>query len=117
MQKPISKWINFLYGPFFAVIGFFYRNYTANRARIERFKENKKVSSVLTFLMVLVTVVWILVWLLAPEESRDRLTEEVKKSFGYTETSTPQQPSESIQPAESIQEDDVIEENDLPPAD
>ena len=111
MQSSYSKWINFLFGPLFAVIGFFYRNYTANRARLERFKSNKKISSVLTFLMVLVTVVWILVWLLAPDESRDRLTEEVKKSFGYSETSTPQKP------AESMEEGDVIEENDLPPAD
>ena len=86
MQKSFSKWINFLYGPLFAVIGFFYRSYTANRARLERIKANKKVSSVLSFITILVLVGWILVWMFASDESRNRLTDEIKKTIGGTET-------------------------------
>ena len=86
MQKSFSKWINFLYGPLFAVIGFFYRSYTANRARVERIKENKKVSAALKFITVMVLLGWILIWMFASDESRHRLTDEIKKTIGGTET-------------------------------
>ena len=35
MTKPYQRWIRFLYGPFFIVIGFFYRIYKSNRGRVE----------------------------------------------------------------------------------
>ena len=82
MQKSYAKWIDFLYGPFFRVIGFFYRTYTANRARVAAFKANQKVSVVLKILAVLILVGWILTWFFASDESRHRLTDEVKQSIG-----------------------------------
>lgn len=86
LQNSFSKWINFLYGPLFAVIGFFYRTYTANRERVERLKANQTVSSVLKFITILVLLGWILVWMFASDESRNRLTEEFKKAVGSSET-------------------------------
>ena len=86
MRKSFSRWVNFLYGPLFAVIGFFYRIYTANRARVERIKANKKVSTVLRFITVLVLLGWILIWMLASDENRTRLTDEIKRTIGGTET-------------------------------
>ena len=82
MQKSYAKWIDFLYGPFFRVIGFFYRTYTANRARVAALKANQKVAALLKILAVLVLVGWILTWFFASEESRQRLTDEVKQSIG-----------------------------------
>jgi len=86
LQNSFSKWVNFLYGPLFAVIGFFYRIYTANRARIERIKANQKVSRVLSILTVLVLVGWILIWMFASDQSRNRLTDEIKQTIGGSET-------------------------------
>ncbi len=82
MQKSYPKWIEFLYGPYFKVIGFFYRNYTANRARMEKFKTQEKVAALLKLLTVAVLVGWILTWFFASDESRNRLTDEVKQSIG-----------------------------------
>ena len=82
MQKSYAKWIDFLYGPFFRVIGFFYRTYTANRARVAALKANQKVAAFLKILARLVLVGWILTWFFASEESRQRLTDDVKQSIG-----------------------------------
>ena len=82
VNKPLSKWIDFLYGPFFRVIGFFYRIYQGNRARIAQLKANEKVSTSLKFLAILILVGWILVWLFASEESRNRLTDDIKQTIG-----------------------------------
>ena len=90
MQKKYAKWIDFLYGPFFRVIGFFYRSYTANRARFERIKAHQGFAAFLKIATVLVLLGWILIWLFASEESRNRLTDEVKQTIGGLESSTPQ---------------------------
>lgn len=82
MHKSYPRWIEFLYGPFFRVIGFFYRSYTANRARLARFMANEKVALFFKLLAVLVLLGWILIWLLAPDEQRTRLTDEVKQHLG-----------------------------------
>ena len=66
----------------FKIIGFFYRTYKANRARVDAFKSNPKVSAVLKLITVLIFVGWILTWMLASEESRTRLTDEIKQSLG-----------------------------------
>lgn len=90
MHKPYAKWIDFLYGPFFKVIGFFYRVYTANRARVESLKSNPKVSAFLKLIALLVLVGWILIWFFASEESRNRLTDEVKQSIGISDSESAQ---------------------------
>ena len=82
MQKNYAKWIEYLYGPFFRVIGFFYRIYTANRRRLASFRNNTKVSSFLRFTAVLILLGWILVWFFASDESRTRLTDEIERSIG-----------------------------------
>jgi len=73
-----------LYGPYFKVVGFFYRIYTANRARVERLKANQTFSALLKGLTVLVLVGWILIWMFASEESRTRLVDDVKQSIGVS---------------------------------
>jgi hypothetical protein len=82
VNKSFSEWIDFLYGPIFRVIGFFYRVYTANRARFERFKQSAGIATALRALAVLILIGWILVWYFAPDDSRDRLSEEIRKTFG-----------------------------------
>jgi len=81
-RDKILKWLNFLYVTFFRVIGFFYRIYTANRARAESFKSREKVSLFIKFMSVLILVGWLLVWYFASEESRTGLIDEVKQSIG-----------------------------------
>ena len=92
VQKSYAKWIEFLYGPFFKVIGFFYRVYTANRARVETLKANQKVSALLKLVTVLILAGWILIWLFASEESRNRLVDEVKQTVGGFDSNSDQEP-------------------------
>lgn len=82
MQEKHRKLIDYLYGPYFKVIGFFYRIFSANRARVERLKSSARVAAVLRFLTVVVLLGWILVWMFASEDSRNRLTEEMKQTIG-----------------------------------
>ncbi len=82
MQEPYSRWIAFLYAPFFKVIGFFYRAYTTNRARVTRLKANQKVSAFIRFMAIAILTVWILIWYFASDESRTRLVDDVKQSIG-----------------------------------
>lgn len=91
MPKSYSRWIEFLYGPFFKVIGFFYRSYTANRARIDNFKANEKISAFIKFMTVAVLLGWFLIWAFATEESRTGLVEEVKQSIGFSDSSSDQE--------------------------
>ena len=81
MGKSFSEWIDFLYGPIFRVIGFFYRTYTANRERFARLTASAWVSMFLKAMAVLVLVGWFLVWYFADEQDRSRLTEEVQRSL------------------------------------
>ena len=80
-RENVKHWIEVLYGPFFKVIGFFYRTFKANRDRVTRLKKNTRLGEVFKGVMILTLVVWILIWLFASEESRNRLTEEVKQSL------------------------------------
>ncbi len=79
MQKPHPKWAVFLFGPLLHVIGFFYRSYGANRARLAEFKSNPKVAFALKMLAVLVLVGWILVWMFAADGSGSRLSDEFRR--------------------------------------
>jgi hypothetical protein len=90
VQKPYSRWIEILYGPFFKVIGFFYRAYTSNRARIAKLKANEKVSSFIKFMTMVILVGWILVWYFASDESRTSLVDDVKQSIGISDSPSAQ---------------------------
>ena len=101
MRKSHAKWIEFLYGPYFKVIGFFYRSYRANRARIEALKANARVAGFLKAITILILVGWILTWYFASEQSRTRLADEVRQSIGFditpgdsTETPVQDQPGQ-----------------------
>ena len=85
MGKSFSQWIEFLYGPIFRVIGFFYRTYTANRARVARIREKAGIAAALRVLAVMLLAGWILVWYFASDDSRDRLTDEIRQTFGGAE--------------------------------
>jgi hypothetical protein len=89
MQTKFSRVINFLYGPYFKVVGFFYRIFSTNRARIERLKANQAFAAILKGFTLLVLVVWILIWMFATDEDRTRLVDEVRQSIGV---SIPQAP-------------------------
>ena len=90
MRKKYAKWIEFLYGPYFRIIGFFYRIYTSNRARYERFKTGQAISTVFKVGTVLLLVGWIMVWLFAPDENRTRLEDEVRQTIGGFDADTEQ---------------------------
>ncbi len=81
MQIPYSKWIDFLFGPMLRVIGFFYRTYQANRARLAKLKSNPKVAATIRFLAVAILLGWILIWMFASDASRSRLTDEFRRSL------------------------------------
>jgi len=87
--KPGAKKIfDFLYGPFFAVLDFFMRHYKANRERLDKFMSQKKVSSFLQGLAVLILVVWMIVFYFAPEDKRKVLTQEIQQSFEQLKSGT-----------------------------
>jgi hypothetical protein len=73
--------MDFLYGPIFRVIGFFYRIYKANRDRVASLTAGEKVTSLLQNGAVILLIAWMLIWFFASDESRSRLTEEVKQSI------------------------------------
>ncbi|MCZ6471386.1 MAG: hypothetical protein O6649_08565 [Gammaproteobacteria bacterium] len=82
MATRLQQWIDFLYGPIFRVIGFFYRIYKANRGRVASLTERKKIASLLQNGAVILLIAWLLIWFFASDESRSRLTEEVQESIG-----------------------------------
>jgi hypothetical protein len=82
MTKPYQRWIQFLYGPFFIVIGFFYRIYKSNRGRVETLITRDKVSFFIRNATLVILAIWFLVWYFAPEGSSDRLVEEAKQTIG-----------------------------------
>jgi hypothetical protein len=84
MQTKYSKVVKFLYGPYFKVGGFFYRLYSANRARVERLKANQFFSALLKGLTMVVLLAWILIWMFASDESRTRLVDDVRQSIGFS---------------------------------
>ena len=88
MAKTYQHWMQFLYGPIFKVIGFFYRAYTTNRGRIEELKSREKIASFIRNGAVILLLGWILIWYLAPEGSSDRLTEEVRETIGGLKSSS-----------------------------
>ena len=81
MKKRYQQWIQFLYGPFFIVIGFFYRIYKSNRDRVEGLKTGDKISFILRHATLVILAIWLLVWYLAPEGSSDRLSDGVKQTI------------------------------------
>ena len=82
MGRREFNWYTFLLGPPFRLIGFFYRTYHLNRGRLAGLKSKSWISSGLRKVMVLTLFIWIAIWLLASDESRNRLTDAVKENFG-----------------------------------
>jgi len=82
VAKPYQQWIQFLYGPFFKVIGFFYRTYKSNRDWVDGLKSQEWVSSFIKYAAVIILIGWFFIWYFAPEGSSDRLVEEVKDTIG-----------------------------------
>lgn len=81
MQTKYARIVDFLFGPLFKVIGFFYRSYAANRARLARLKSHRGVAKTLRILTVMVFVGWLLIWIFAADEDRTRLTDEVRQTI------------------------------------
>ena len=91
MPKSYPRWIEILYGPFFKVIGFFYRTYTANRSRLEKLKANAKISAFIKFMTIAILLGWILIWTFATDESRTSLVDDVKQSIGFADSPSEQE--------------------------
>lgn len=86
MEIPYKKIFQFLYGPFFAVLDFFMRNYKANRERLNRLITGKGISSFLQNAAIALLVIWIIIFIFASEDSRKRLTEAVNEGFQEIKT-------------------------------
>jgi len=71
LDKPLQKIFQFLYGPFFAVLDFFMRNYRVNRQRLGRLLARKGVSSFLQNAAIALLIIWILISCTAPILFRD----------------------------------------------
>jgi preprotein translocase subunit SecG len=80
--------MDYIYGPIFKVIGFFYRIYTANRARVESLKSNEILATLFKLLTILFFAGWIVVWYLSDQTNQTSLIEEVKQSIGFQNTVT-----------------------------
>ena len=80
-NKRYQRWIQFLYGPIFIVIGFFYRVYKSNRDWVEGLKSGDKTSFFFRNATLVILAIWLLVWYFTPEGSSDRLTDEVKQTI------------------------------------
>ena len=86
MPRSFSEWIEFLYGQLLRVIGFFYRTYKSNRDRVAAILARENVAALMNFLAILFLLGWRLVWLFASDESRSRLTDEIKQTIGGFDT-------------------------------
>ena len=82
MTTRTKKIIQFLYGPIFAVLDFFMRNYKANRERLEGITSREKISTWLQYVAIAVLVIWLAVWIITPKGEQNRLSDEVKSSIG-----------------------------------
>lgn len=81
VDEPLKKIFKLLYGPIIAVIYFFMHNHKANRARLNKFLDSKKVSSILQFVAIAILITWLFIFSFSTEEDRKGLTEQVKQSF------------------------------------
>ena len=81
VDEPLKKIFQFLDGPIIAVIYFLMQNYKANRARINKFLDNKKISSVLQFIAIAILITWLFIFTFSTEEDRKELTERLKQSL------------------------------------
>jgi O-antigen/teichoic acid export membrane protein len=90
VNPRLQQLVETLYGPFFKVIGFFFRTFTRNRKRLKRLKAKETISAAIKGLAVITLIAWIAIWLFASEESRQRLSEEVKAMIGDLGTSEQQ---------------------------
>lgn len=88
VSPRLQEIIQTLYGPFFKIIGFFYRIYTHNRARMKALKTREQISAFIKAAAVITLFVWIAIWFFASEESRNKLTEEFKQTIGEFESVT-----------------------------
>jgi hypothetical protein len=82
LSNRLHQWIDFLYGPIFRVIGFFYRIYKSNRIRVSSLTDRKTIAILLQNAAVILLMAWMLIWFFASDESRNRLTQEVQESIG-----------------------------------
>ncbi len=80
-DRDNPRWVQWLFGPTFRVIGFFYRHYTLNRDRVAALMAKPAVASLFRKAVMLTFLAWIVIWLTASEESRNRLTEAVHGGF------------------------------------
>lgn len=79
-------WYTLLFGPTFILIGFFYRAYNSNRERLASLVSRPRVSSLIRVALVMTVFLWIAIWLFAPDESRNRLTEAARQQFRSLES-------------------------------
>ena len=105
-MPPIGEIFRFLYGPPLRFMAWIAETYTNNRNRVKSIKENPRVAELIRNAAVIILLLWVLIWVFAPDEYRERLTEEFKSQIEKynadsqdTSSQTPAQ--QESQPAET----------------
>ena len=80
-RSQTTSWLKFLFGPWIWLIGFFYRSYTTNRDRLAGLMARPWAAALIKTAVVVTFLAWIVIWLFASDESRTRLTDEVKEQL------------------------------------
>lgn len=84
MTDWLLRWLQGSYESFFRLLGFIYRTFTSNRQRLAEITRQPWLAKMLRGLIYLTLIVWLLIWLVAPDASRQRLTDEFRHWLGDT---------------------------------
>ena len=74
-------WLKILYGPIIHVVVFFMDTYKANRERMKKLLNHGSTTSLLQNAALIILVIWVLIFILASDQSRDRLTQEIQENM------------------------------------
>ncbi|OOZ39590.1 hypothetical protein BOW52_07110 [Solemya elarraichensis gill symbiont] len=77
-MSRIGDVFRFLYGPPLRFLAWIAETYTSNRNRVTSLKENPRVAGLIRNAAIIILLLWALIWIFAPDEYRERLTEEFK---------------------------------------
>ena len=82
VETGSRTWVRVLFGPALGLIGFFFRSYRANRDRVAALMARPWAGALFKNIVVVTVILWLLIWLFAPEESRNQLSEAVSEYLG-----------------------------------
>jgi hypothetical protein len=94
-MSRIGDVLRFLYGPPLRTIAWIMETWVSNRERVKRFKENPRIAGLIRNAAIIILLLWALIWIFAPDEYRERLTEEFKAQIGKYNADSQDSPSQT----------------------